>query len=382
MASLQARHTRACATGKAWTTFAPSDGCTCRPTFYVTVREGAKLHRERVGKNRQTAERALRKVGTAVDDGEYVPQKKISFDVWAEQWLKGLERKPNTVRGYHSTITYARAAFGGKQVRAVGVEDIKALLAKLRDDGLSDSTRAKHLRVLGACFGSAIESDFAVKNPVRAIKRGERPRAAKTESAYFTADELPRLFAHVEDGGADRVLFETALKTGLRLGELLALTWNDVDLTDALIHVRRTFTDGYLNDEPKNHERRDVDLTEDVVELLGAWWGELGSPGDEKLVFPGPTRNGYLNPKAVLGALYAAMEAAGVPRIGPTGEKRTFHSFRHTHAKAALESGRPITYLSRRLGHSSIVVTVDRYGHFERAASKRETAEMAGAFGV
>jgi integrase len=381
VASIQARHTRACAIGKPWSTFAATDGCTCKPTFFVTVREGKKLHRERVGKDRQTAARALRKVGTQVDDGAYQPQKKMTFSVWAERWLDGLERKPNTVRGYRSTIAYARDAFGTKQVRQVNVDDVKALLAKMRDEKLSDSTRAKHMRVLGACLASAIESDYAVKNPVRAIKRGERPRAAKTESAYFAADELPPLFAHVE-AGVYRVLFETALKTGLRLGELLGLRWNDVDLTGALIHVRRTFTDGYLNDEPKNHERRDVDLTEDVVLLLGAWWGEIGSPGDEKLVFPGPTKNGYLNPKTALNELYASMEAAGVPRIGPTGEKRTFHSFRHTHAKAALESGRPITYLSRRLGHSSIVVTVDAYGHFERAASKRETAEMAGAFGV
>ncbi len=380
MASLQARHTRACALGKPWAPFAASEGCTCRPTFYVVVREGKRLHRERVGKDRQTAERTLRKVGSQVDEGLYEPQKRIAFDAWAERWLEGLERKKNTVRGYRSTIAYARRAFGHKQVRQVSVDDVKRLLATMRDEGLSDSTRAKHLRVLGACFASAIESGCTARNPVRAVKSGDRPRPAKKESAYFTADELPPLFAKVE-AGVYRVLFLAALKTGMRLGELLALTWGDVDLVGAVIRVRRSYTDGYLN-TPKNHERRDVDLTDDLVELLGAWWGEIGSPDDDRLVFPGPTRSGYLNPKVVLVELYAAMEAAGVARVGPTGEKRTFHSWCHTHAKVALESGRPISWLQRRLGHQSITVTVDRYGHFERAARKRETEAMAGAFGV
>jgi integrase len=77
--------------------------------------------------------------------------------------------------------------------------------------------------------------------------------------------------------------------------------------------------------------------------------------------------------------LYDAMVSAGIPRVGPTGEKRTFHSLRHTHAKVALKKGRSITWLQRRLGHSSITVTVNTYGHWER---RREARKLAGAFGV
>jgi integrase len=100
-------------------------------------------------------------------------------------------------------------------------------------------------------------------------------------------------------------------------------------------------------------------------------------------VFPGETPSGYLNPTTVLRReLYPAMKAAEIPRVGPTGEKRTFHSFRHTYAKRALENGRRITWLSRHLGHSSLKVTTDIYGHFERAERKREAEAMAGVFGV
>jgi hypothetical protein len=77
MASVQARHGRACRLGKPWTPFTKERlaGCSCQPSFYVVVREGRKSHRERVGKDRQSAERALRKIGTSVDEGIYQPQR-------------------------------------------------------------------------------------------------------------------------------------------------------------------------------------------------------------------------------------------------------------------------------------------------------------------
>lgn len=383
MASIQTRHARACAIGKPWTPFekARLDGCDCGPTFYVVIREGAKLHRERVGKDRQAAERALRKLGTQVDEGLFQPQKSIRFSAWADRYLDGLEREPSTVHSYRATMGYAKQAFGEKVVRRLTTEDVKRFTSIMRDAGASDSTRAKHLRVLVACLNSAIAHGFASRNSASELPKGERPRARRKESAYFENDELPRLFGEIP-AGVYRELFMVGLKTGMRLGELLALRWGDVDLVDACIRVRWSFTGGRLA-SPKNHERRDVDLTPELVEALGAWWGELGRPGDDKLVFPGATKTGYVNGQVVLRReLYPAMEAAGIPRVGPTGEKRTFHSLRHTFAKRALENGRQITWLSRHLGHSSLAITTEVYGHWERSERKREAEMMEGVFGV
>lgn len=71
-----------------------------------------------------------------------------------------------------------------------------------------------------------------------------------------------------------------------------------------------------------------------------------------------------------------------ISRVGPTQEKRTFHSFLHTFAKRAIESGTQITWLSRHLGHSTLKVTTDIYGHWERAERKLQAAKMEGAFPV
>jgi integrase len=234
--------------------------------------------------------------------------------------------------------------------------------------------------VLRKCFADAIAHSLAAQNPVSRLPKSEKPELESRESAYFENEEIPLLFSHVPRG-LYRMLMLSALKTGMRLGELSALTWGDVDLAQGVVRVRRSYTDGRL-DVPKNRKRRDVDLPADVVELLGEWWGECGRPADEVLVFPGSRSGMFLNPSVARAQLYASMEAAGIPRVGPTGERRGFHSFRHTFAKRALESGRQITWLSRHLGHSSLAITSETYGHWERAERKREAEQMAGVFGV
>lgn len=378
MASVQAGHARDCKIGKRWTPGTAAPGCSCKPTFYVVVREGRGVHRERIGKDRQNAERALRKIGSQVDEGAYRPQKRIRFDAWADRWLDAIEVGANTKHSYESTITYAKNAFGDRDVRRLGPDDVERMNEAMREKKLSDSTRAKHLRVLHACLARAIKSGYAGTNPVADVSK---PRSVKKEAAYFENDELPKLFAAIPEG-VYRHLCLVALKTGMRAGELAALTWADVDLVGSVIHVRRTYTDGNLG-IPKGREQRAVDLTADLVESLGAWWGELGRPDDDTLVFPGETPSGYLNPQVVLRReLYPAMKAAGIPRVGPTGEKRTFHSFRHTFAKVALENGRPLAWVSKHLGHSSIAITDRVYSHFGREAQKREIEQLEGAFSV
>ena len=351
MASIQARHSRTCALGKPWTGFELPEGCTCMPMYYVASRPEGKLEREKVGKNRRQAERARDKIAVAVDDGVYQPRSDIAFTAWADRWLDALERKQTTIDSYTSTIKLAKEVFGQKLVRRLRPEDVSRFNTHLKELGherdgakpvkgekpLSDSTRAKHLRVLGTCLNSAVQHGYAAGNPVKLLPPAEKPRPRRKESAYFTDDELPVLVGELP-AGVYRTLVLVALKTGMRQGELLALEWGDADELNSIIHVRRSVTSGHVS-LPKSHERRSVDLTPDVVELLGAWWGEVGKPGDDVLVFPGETPSGYLEPTTLLRReLYPALKRAGIPREGPTGELRTFHSFRHTFARIALRT--------------------------------------------
>ena len=138
------------------------------------------------------------------------------------------------------------------------------------------------------------------------------------------------------------------------------------DLDDAVVRVRSSYTGGALG-TPKNRERRDVDLISDVVELLGRWRDEHVASFDE-LVFP--ERKWCFVPFGGGSAPASSLSSDGSgrdPARRADAREADLHSFRHTFAKRALESGAQITWLSRHLGHSSLKVTTDVYGHWERA---------------
>ena len=191
-----------------------------------------------MGRDRQLAEIALHRLAAAVEEGSYWARPTIGFIEWADRWLGSLERKPSTVGSYRSTMVHAKSILGDQRVRRIGAEDIGRFNHALRERGCSPSTRAKHLRVLGACLQAAVFFRYADSNPVRELPPAQRPRPERKEAAYFENQELPRVFAHLRVEPY-RTLCLVALKTGMRQGELLALRWADVDLEQAVVRVRR-----------------------------------------------------------------------------------------------------------------------------------------------
>src|SRR5581483_6152865 len=152
----------------------------------------------------------------------------IGFTEWADGWLGSLERKRTTVESYRSTVTHAKAILGDQAVREIGAEDIARFNVALRDLGCSASTRAKHLRVLGACLQAAVFYRHADHNAVRQLPHAQRPRPERKEAAYLENHELPHLFEQLVEEPYRSVCL-VALKTGMRQGELLGLKWSDVD---------------------------------------------------------------------------------------------------------------------------------------------------------
>jgi len=161
---------------------------------------GGKLHKHKAGKNEKVATRLKSKLQVQEDEGTFEALKNIKFEKWADQWTGSLERKSTTVRSYETTMNFAKNAFGSKNVRAVSLEDVSALNASMREADKSESTRGKHLRVLHACFASAMAHDYTAMNPVKKLPKSEKPSVVHREAAYFTNEELPRLFAAIPYG--------------------------------------------------------------------------------------------------------------------------------------------------------------------------------------
>lgn len=383
MASLRARHASGCALGGRETAAPKAErekvpGCTCRPVY--SIRGAAGQSYERLGHDLRTSLRALAKRQVQEDEGEFVPIVNARFEEWAEMWLGGLERKVSTVTGYRETIRYANEAFGRKSVRRVTTQDVLQAKRLMAAKGLSDSTKAKHLRVLHACFKSAVRHGYAAQNPVERIPDNEKPRPKTNEAAFFGSDETPRILGSLPEG-LYRTLCRAAYMSGLRLGELCALTWGDVSLPNAEITVRRSYRKGVVT-EPKNRKSRTVTITPDLVAVLQTWRRSQGVlPHATALVFASEVKTGthgeYVAPWEVGYRLKQAITKAGLAVDG-----RSFHSFRHSYAARALEAGASIFWLSRQLGHSSTQVTTEKYGHFEKRARRAEADKLAGAFGA
>jgi integrase len=244
---------------------------------------------------------------------------------------------------------------------------------------VSPATLAKHLRQLGACLQAAISEGYASENPVRLLHKTARPKVAKSRPVYYTDDELSRLWPELAERPVMVAVCKAAVATGMRLGELAALRWTDVNLLDRELHVRRSY-DGVGEETPKSGEARTIDLTPPAAQVLEHWY-KVGGGGDG-LVFE-REEGGYLTSSYMTkSVLYPALARAGIARVGESGRKRDFHAFRHSFARLALEGGAEVTWVKEQLGHSSITLTVDLYGHWSRASKKAQAERLAGAFPV
>jgi integrase len=286
-------------------------------------------------------------------------------------------------------MVYAKRAFGSKKVRDLREIDVRRFLTVVREQNraeASEATLARHLRQLKVCLNAAVSADYAAQNPVSKLHKTHRPRPEPSSPTYFTNEELARLWPELS--GVYLALCKTAVATGLRLGELVALCWSDVNFLAKELRVSRAWTEGIGETSPKSGKARVVDLTPQAVAVLEDWYKEARPERDSGRIFE--RKFGLLRPELaqitsgylLKSVLYPALERAGVPRAGEHGRERTFHSFRHTFARIALENGAPIDWVRRQLGHSSIQLTVEVYGEWSREAQKREAERLEGAFPV
>jgi integrase len=196
-----------------------------------------------------------------------------------------------------------------------------------------------------------------------------------------TTGEIKRLIDAAKDKVKLRALLLTAALTGLRASELRGLRWSDVELKDEELHVRQRADRFNVIGAPKTKEsRRTIPLAPDLLLALKQW--KLACPkSDNDLVFP--TSTGAIeHHKNMLRSLAPVMKVAGV--VDKHGEpKYGLHSFRHFFASWCINpkerGGRelPVKVAQTLLGHSSVVMTLDRYGHLFPSGSNR--TELAAA---
>lgn len=278
----------------------------------------------------------------------------------AAEWLRYVEqergRKASTLADYRSVVrAHFLPAFGDQPLERITEDMIERWLStQLREGELSRRSLQKMVVLLNGIFRRARKVWKLPQNPVADVER--LPVSKRTDIEFYSPEEvhaLVRASAVKQDGA----LFLTAAMTGLRMGELLALRWRDVDFATQTVRVTASYTAGTLG-TPKSGLGRAVPLVDEVAQALARLGKRKRWIGPDDLVFVG-TAGGYLDGSALRRRYKKARDAAGLRPL-------RFHDLRHTFGSVAIRTADP-RELQEWMGHSDFSTT-QIYMHYRPRA--------------
>jgi integrase len=350
-----------------------------RSTWYAAWRDGeGHQHQDKLGLlwedkgeppagylRRKDAEAALQALLTDARRGASEQrQLGVTFDVVADDWLawglRDRDWKPSTASDNRSVVNaHLLPAFRGKRVEKITPDDIEQWRDELVDErGASRRTANKCLIVLGAILERAVKVHGLLRNPAREVAK-LRVRYDPNQYDFYSPEEIEQL-ATGAASDQDRAVFLTAAFTGLRMGELIALRWGDVDFDTEALHVYGSYSLGTLT-APKSGLTRTVPTAEQVRDLLKEHRDRVAhARGD--LVFPGE-RGEYLDGSALRRRYKKALEKA---KLRPL----RFHDLRHTFGSIAINQA-TIVQVQAWMGHADVQTTMKYMHHRSRAGDAR-----------
>jgi integrase len=294
---------------------------------------------------------------------------RLTFATVAVRWLERFatmvavgERRVRTLESHRYHLNrHLLPALGRRRVATITVDDIAGLIRSWAGEGRAPRTIAGALATLGSILRYALRRGYITDNPLRRLEAGERPRPAPRARRALGQDEIARLLA----GCAPRyrLLIATALYTGMRISELLALTWADVDFGTGVIHVRAQLSRAHhgvpaRRVQPKTAAAiRDIPLVAQLSALLRdqRQTARFAHCGDYVFATGNGTPLGHRNVESR--ALQRAAAAAGLKAV-------RFHDLRHTFAShLIIDLGLDVAQVSRILGHASVTTTLNIYTH-------------------
>ncbi len=351
-----------------------------RGKWYLVVDYRGKRKTRVIGKDRKIAEEVRRQVEAKLalgDTGIFGSEQRSmpTFGAYADEWLRDyarLECKTSTADGYEGVLRqYLRPRFAMKRLDEVKRDDIKTLINDLIAKELSRNTVRNVLCVIRGMLNQAIEAGLIEANPAARLGRFTRTaKSADTKGVALTTAEAQQFLDAALDVCPEYYpLFLTALRAGLRRGELVALQFGDIqfgkdeDDANRFILVRHNYV-RREHTTTKSKKQRRVDLSRELrrvlikvrdERLLNAYL-EGKSDISGELVFPSP--EGIILDHDNLYHRYflPVLARAGIRKI-------RLHDLRHTFGSLLIQAGASIVYVKEQMGHSSIQVTVDIYGH-------------------
>ena len=364
-------------------------------SYRLTVAEGFDLngkpmiHRKTVHGTKKDAEVELAKFVTEVQNGLVVDGKSLRFSEFTEIWKRDYGSKelaPTTYKRYCRMLeTRLLPYFGHFYINKIRPTDIMKfydllekdtqLVRKSGNNGektkkpLSGKTILEHHRLLRAMLHKAVYWQLIVANPA---ERVQAPKARKPKRRSYDDEQTKILLENLENLSIEETKYKVAIIltvfTGVRLGELMGLEWQDVDFKNGIISINRSSQ--YLSDmgvftkTPKTESSiREIAIPEFIISLLEEYklwyeeqksiYGELWTNSDRLFV---QADGKPMHPSSISKWFVKYVSTIGLPVIN-------FHGLRHTNASLLVAQNVDIAVVSARLGHAQISTTLDFYVH-------------------
>ncbi|MGD8991343.1 MAG: site-specific integrase [Desulfobacterales bacterium] len=347
--------------------------------FWVFINHNSRRKSKKIGMDEDLANEVAEKIRARLVLGELNIEKieepcpffKDYCELWLEGYIKPTKRR-TTYQRYSSLLKkYIGPKIGKMPLDKITRGHIRDALLDIHKRGLSKSTVSTARNVISGTFEHAIDEELVKKNPSRGIlgKLGLNERKDREPVQPMKADEVSVFLDICKKYRKEWYpFFLCAFRTGMRLGELLALHWGDIDWKSKYIQVQRAFRSGRTTKTKTNKSRR-VGMSDQLFDELRALYKRrkeeglaAGKGAPEEIVFH--TNGGYTSQNTIRNIWKRMLDK-------PKSRDMRFHDFRHSFASLLLSNGESPVYVKEQLGHLSIQMTVDIYGHLIPSSNRR-----------
>jgi len=293
-------------------------------------------------------------------------QKEIPvFGEYSKKWLAYIKtmRRESTHERYEQVLNqHVLPVFNTMALDNITRGDVRNSMLLKIEEGFSRSSICVYRDVMSGVFNFAIDEEIVSSNPVAGITKRLELKREKKDVEPLTSEELVLFLAVCESLVPEYyAFFLMAARTGMRLGEVLAVRWSDIDFNSSFIWVRRSYRRGQFT-RPKNGKSRKVDMSPQLSTTLK----KLETKKRKEILKKGLKEM----PELVFNRHSRVIEQNYMRRVFKRVLKKAgiriikLHGLRHTFASLLLSQGESPVYVKEQLGHSSIQITVDIYGHW------------------
>ncbi len=323
--------------------------------WWVFVRHKGKRWSKKIGP-KPLAKKLSEQIQAKLILGEYNDQKKAEpLNYYIQEWLNEyilILRHQSTYERYNGLyLKYIKANIGQKIITDLTSADVKKLLLQIFRQK-SKKTAELSLTILRGGIQQAIDAQVIKHDPTTGVLKALRLTEPAKNINPFTKSETAHILSIAQKIYPFKkyCFFLCAFRTGMRLGELIALEWRDLSFNGRYIKVQRSYR-RTLRESTKTGKIRYVDMSEQLYTALK----QLQQESQDEIIFS--HNSTYWAQNSVRNTWRQLLKKAEI-------DYRKFHAIRHTYATLLIQANVSLGYIKNQLGHHSIRITVDTYGHW------------------